>query len=39
MTVYLPPELVGQLTAMTMYDGREVSEVIEDAVRSYVVRS
>lgn len=39
MTVYLPPEIVAQLTAMTMYDGRELSEVIEDAVRSYVIRS
>jgi metal-responsive CopG/Arc/MetJ family transcriptional regulator len=36
MTVYLPPDLVGELTALCMYDGRELSDAIADAVRSYL---
>jgi metal-responsive CopG/Arc/MetJ family transcriptional regulator len=38
MTVYLPPELVGELTAICVYDGRELSDAIADAVRSYLKR-
>ena len=35
-TVYLPPELVGELAARCVYDGRELSDTIADAVRSYL---
>jgi metal-responsive CopG/Arc/MetJ family transcriptional regulator len=35
-TVYLPPELVGELTARCMYDGRELSDAVADALRAYL---
>ncbi len=35
-TVYLPPELIGELTTRCVYDGRELSDAIADALRSYL---